>query len=589
MYRAVGFGLVEARLGGLIESSVERGREPYTKVVEAKQHSPVYLMHKFWARRPHNVFSELVAHYSSPGDIVLDPFCGGGVTVVEALKLKRRAVGVDVNPLATYVTEMEVKPLDVVAFRAGYERLRAEVGGELASLYRTSCGKCGAKTAVFDWLEWVASEPTRMKYKCPECGVGEKQADAEDFFSSAKIEADFERVVSERELWYPRAVIPRGDKTDGLIKKGYTRFFHLYTKRNLLALSILCKAISECRGDSSVRDFLKFAFSSSLKWASRQSHLRGNVVEGWALHGYWIYPKTLEINVWNTFKRRCLAVERGKKFSNGIIGAYFKKAESFEDLLRGKANCLILTQSSVSLPLPDDVVDLVLTDPPFGGNVNYGELADYWIVWANKGETVDKAEEIIINRNQKKSLIDYEEGLRRVFAECFRVLKRGGSMVVTFNSRDFRVVASFIIAATRAGFVLHPQGVVYQPPIRAYTTTFHAMQVGAFTGDFVFTFRKSGRVKSAFSEEVELKDFKEQIDGMLEESIVEEVREPELREKAYRILIPFLGLHAKGNVHACREAVCYFESKMEKLKPRFSSLRKRIAEERRKMFLTDRR
>ena len=44
---------------------------------------------------------------------MLDPFCGGGVTVVEALKLRRKAVGVDVNPIAAYVTSMECTPADL--------------------------------------------------------------------------------------------------------------------------------------------------------------------------------------------------------------------------------------------------------------------------------------------------------------------------------------------------------------------------------------------------------------------------------------------------------------------------------------------
>ena len=220
--------------------------------------------------------------------------------------------------------------------------------------------------------------------------------------------------------------------------------------------------------------------------------------------------------------------------------------------------------------------------------MNYGELADYWIVWRNKDKTIDKTEEVIINKNQEKQLDDYEEGLRRVFSECFRVLKNEGSMVVTFNSKDFRVVASFIIAVTRAGFALHPQGLVYQPPIRAYTTTFHAMQVGAFTGDFIFTFYKPSRVNSeAFSAEAELKNLREQVDSLIVNHISEKITEPELREKAYKSLIPFLSHHARSNIQVCREAVDYFELQMKKLEPHFKKVREHITEERRKMFVAN--
>jgi len=56
--------------------------------VLAKPHSSIYKMHRYWARRPQNVFSKLIEHYTNPGDLILDPFCGGGVAVVEALRLR---------------------------------------------------------------------------------------------------------------------------------------------------------------------------------------------------------------------------------------------------------------------------------------------------------------------------------------------------------------------------------------------------------------------------------------------------------------------------------------------------------------------
>lgn len=90
---------------------------------------------------------------------------------------------------------------------------------------------------------------------------------------------------------------------------------------------MLLKEIEAVR-DTDARDLLRFAFSGSLKWVSRQSHLRGETVEGWAMHAYWIYPKSLEINVWNTFSHRFHAVLRGKRYSNNQIGT-FAKPEKF--------------------------------------------------------------------------------------------------------------------------------------------------------------------------------------------------------------------------------------------------------------------
>ena len=55
----------------------------YTPIV-AKAHTPPYKIHKYFARRPHNVFNQLIENFTSPGEIILDPFCGGGVTIYEA-------------------------------------------------------------------------------------------------------------------------------------------------------------------------------------------------------------------------------------------------------------------------------------------------------------------------------------------------------------------------------------------------------------------------------------------------------------------------------------------------------------------------
>ena len=48
----------------------------------AKTHTPMYLMHKYWARKPHNIVSEYIKRYSKEGDTVLDPFAGSGVTAI---------------------------------------------------------------------------------------------------------------------------------------------------------------------------------------------------------------------------------------------------------------------------------------------------------------------------------------------------------------------------------------------------------------------------------------------------------------------------------------------------------------------------
>ena len=161
--------------------------------------------------------------------------------------------------------------------------------------------------------------------------------------------------------------------------------------------------------------------------------------------------------------------------------------------------CIQLNQDSSNVPIPDESVDLVLTDPPYGGNVQYGELSAFWLAWIyeelgiSKEYITDLAGEILVQRKNKvnaKTHQTYYEGLKRVYSECFRVLKKGQPLVFTFNSKDAKVWLAVLKAVIDSGFVLEPEGVIYQSPIEIYKNTAHTMASGTVHGDFIYTFVK---------------------------------------------------------------------------------------------------
>lgn len=112
---------------------------------EGNSKKPVYQIHKWWARRLGSVFRMIVlAAFGRQdeseadiwhrfcngvdlgGKIVLDPFMGGGTTVVEALRLGCRVIGVDINPVAWFVTKKVADLVQLVGadVRAGRADLR---------------------------------------------------------------------------------------------------------------------------------------------------------------------------------------------------------------------------------------------------------------------------------------------------------------------------------------------------------------------------------------------------------------------------------------------------------------------------------
>jgi len=135
---------------------------PILTPIESQPHTPIYRMHRYFARRPHNLINALIQHYTRPGDVILDPFCGGGTTIVEGLRLKRKVIGIDLNPMAVFITRCEVMNLDVDELERTIQAIAEMTRDTINELYRTKCPKCGCE-ATTDWTTWS------VVYFCPHC------------------------------------------------------------------------------------------------------------------------------------------------------------------------------------------------------------------------------------------------------------------------------------------------------------------------------------------------------------------------------------------------------------------------------------
>jgi transcription elongation factor Elf1 len=198
--------------------------------ISPQHHTPMYLMHKYWARKPHNVVAEYIQHYSEEGDIVLDPFCGSGVTIAEALKKKRKAIGVDLDPVATFITWMTIVPANLARFKEEYERVKNDVKQEIETLYLTRCPKCGQETP-FHYIVYNKDVSQIIHLHCKNCkSVLDKELDEEDKKKNDEI--------NQRKIpfWYPNNELIWNSRVN--VPKGMT-VADLFSKRNLLALSIL--------------------------------------------------------------------------------------------------------------------------------------------------------------------------------------------------------------------------------------------------------------------------------------------------------------------------------------------------------------
>ena len=246
-------------------------------------------------------------------------------------------------------------------------------------------------------------------------------------------------------------------------------------------------------------------------------------------HAYWLPNQFVETNVFKVFEERMKAVLKGFNYTNDNLPTKKLKANSFEELFNDK-DYLILTQSASCLPITDKAVDAVITDPPYGSNVQYAELSSFWNVWYMKYRELDSfiynEEEAVANRKSSfegaKSIGFYGEMLYRVFKEANRVLKDEGYLVFTFNNKNINVWVQLLKSVVKAGFYLPEGGVIYQDFIKGYKNTSHLKYSGNIHGDFIYSFKK-GNIEP--DSEIMQKNYKEYLIEKIEACIIQMYRE----------------------------------------------------------------
>ena len=75
--------------------------------------NPLHAICPYFAVFPEDFVATQVLTHTQPSDLVLDPFCGRGTTLLESLLHFRRAIGTDVNPVAACITSAKIDPPDL--------------------------------------------------------------------------------------------------------------------------------------------------------------------------------------------------------------------------------------------------------------------------------------------------------------------------------------------------------------------------------------------------------------------------------------------------------------------------------------------
>ncbi|MFX1283599.1 MAG: DUF1156 domain-containing protein [Promethearchaeota archaeon] len=587
---------------------------PFTKVSEIaykesnakRYYRPILTLHKWFARRLGSVFRSILIFaslssstrivedkatpfkdHSIPYEedfwdiyllehnfqdlLVLDPFMGGGTTVIEASRLGFGGIiGGDLNPVAWFTVKKALEDVNIDDLQIKFEKLSSKLRNELSKYYKTQCGHCSQQADVmyFFWVkeiqceqclefnplfrsyifannrkevskayflcpkcETIFQELTQKNLLCPKCGWsfdpfsfivkrgkyycshcghtakivdvstkqgrpnerlyaleyhcsacntrGYKQADQNDFKLYHQACHEFKSI--QKQLPLPQQAIPIGAKTQELLNHKFQFFTDMFNSRQLLSLGKLLREILQIQ-DQNLKEFFLITFSTALEYNNllceyhRKNHYIYNLFRKHA------FPATLnpvENNVFGTakygtgtFKNFFAKTIRIKKYCQKPYEYYIAKdgkakrqemtrqinaqvVSSYSELEQEPSrNVYLYCHSSQEIHIPQNSVDLVITDPPYYDNVQYAELSDFYYVWLQLGlkeyypwfkpALTPKKAEIVKNIKIGKHDEDYQQGLKAVFAEIQRVLKKEGLLIFTFHHKQLKAWASII-------------------------------------------------------------------------------------------------------------------------------------------------
>jgi len=502
------------------DPSMPYSREPFAADVSEGKNDPIYNAHSYHTKVPHKAIMRYILHYTEPGDVVFDGFCGTGMTGVAAYycgnssaiqsigfqvlkdgtildenripisKIGNRfSVINDLSPVATFISYNYNTPVDTDHFAKVCEKILGELYAELGFLYKTEdnskkngeiiytiwseehiCPNCNAPATY--WLLTTDGEGNQSpEMICPDCAaklntrspdrvyemtydpvlrssirqlkwrpvqisykIGKKRFTKEPDAEDLGIDSDVGKLLGKTTV--PIVEIPHGDRwrRDALEAKGITHVHQFYTDKNLLLLGRLLEIIKTSSSDRRLANYLLAWFTST---HSRLHRMNRYIPK----HRRHVGPMsgTLYVSpLWVEISPFYFCEEKRKAHAVAEIPKYY--------------STIVNTGSADEVAIPDNSVDYIFTDPPFGFNIQYSELNLLWEAWL-KVKT-NQSPEAVINEPQKKGLREYQILMAKCFSEAYRVLKPGRWITVEFHNSQNAVWASIQEAMLASGFVI---------------------------------------------------------------------------------------------------------------------------------------
>jgi putative DNA methylase len=361
----------------------------------------------------------------------------------------------------------------------------------------------------------------------------------------ARFEAAKERFTSLQAQFVPPATIPAGDETDRLHRWGYRRYRDLFNARQLLGLELSCRLIKDA-GQGRISRALATNLSDLLRYQNmlcRYDAMALKSLDIFSVHGFPVGLVQCESNLFG------IGNEKGGNIGSGgwsnIIDKYAKGKRWCDDPFevcfdRGRSiivpifgewvgerlngektrNVTIRCADATNVMLPEGTLDAVFTDPPYFGNVQYGELMDFCYVWLRRlvgnqfdgfdRESTRSPRELTGNLTQGKGIVHFAEGISSVFRKMSRALKLGAPLVFTYHHNRLEAYYAIGVAILDAGLTCSAS----LPCPAEMGGSVHIHGTRSSIVDTVFVCRSSGTTRRQW-----LFDHKDRLAGIVAEDL----------------------------------------------------------------------
>ena len=470
--------------------------EPYASDVSEGKNNPIYMAHAYHTKVPHPAIMRYILHYTQPGDIVFDGFCGTGMTGVAAqlcgsqkdvLALNekdvkvgvRHAVCSDLSPIASLIAATYNLKFDPIAFERKATKILNQVEEELGWMYETEvngkkskinytiwsdvfvCPSCGQEIVLWNESIDLENEVMKESFPCPHCGTTCSKKNMEKAW-----ETHYDSLLDETITQNKKVLVrvnytlggKRGEKDANTFDYELLRSIdkesisHLSTTALQdgynTAQPIRSNGVTHTHQFYTKRNLITF---SRLLELAKDDVILTNCITSIMLTCTKMYAFRMD---------RKGGIMKGTLYIPSLnielrpLHSFARKISDFKSMFyEGRSNSILSVNSTTDLKtMNNNSVDYIFTDPPFGANIMYSELNVIWEGWV-KVQTNNK-EEAIVNKVQGKALFEYQALMNHSFKEYFRVLKPGKWLTIEFSNTSASVWNSIQNALQGVGFVV---------------------------------------------------------------------------------------------------------------------------------------